>query len=200
MSKYRVTKSYDYKVECDVCHFVIQASEAKLRWDGLWVCKDDWEVRHPLDFYKTRNDAHKLPFVRSSSGADPELTWTPTVANLTTSVVGKDVAPSLSPTGYYELDTLKVKTRAIFNLTFTAPSFSDSSKNLPVKESFSTTTSTSASFALPTTPTTAGVCTVINDRGQVIAKATISAGNATVTLPSWTKKVGSLTVSSIYGT
>lgn len=55
---------FDYKAECDVCGFVYEARELKKRWDGLMVCKHDWEPRHPLDFFRVRNDVHKLPFTR----------------------------------------------------------------------------------------------------------------------------------------
>ncbi|MHB8603488.1 MAG: hypothetical protein ACYC9R_12715 [Nitrosotalea sp.] len=64
MSKMRVTGKYDYNVICDVCGFKKKASEVRQRWDGYQVCKEDWEQRHPLDFYRTRNDTHKLPFTR----------------------------------------------------------------------------------------------------------------------------------------
>lgn len=59
-----VTGKYGYNVICDVCGFKFKNTELKKRWDGLWVCKDDWETRHPLDFYKPRNDTHTLPYTR----------------------------------------------------------------------------------------------------------------------------------------
>lgn len=37
---------------CDVCGFEYKSHELKLRWDGMRVCKEDWEVRHPMDLYK----------------------------------------------------------------------------------------------------------------------------------------------------
>lgn len=60
----RVTGSYDYNATCDVCGFKYKASEMKKRWDGLMVCRDDYETRHPSDFYKVKNDTHVLPFTR----------------------------------------------------------------------------------------------------------------------------------------
>ena len=39
-----------------MCGFDYYASDMKLRWDGLWVCKDDWEPRHPQDFVRARAD------------------------------------------------------------------------------------------------------------------------------------------------
>lgn len=64
-----VTGSYDYNAICDVCGFKKKASELRLRWDGMRVCKEDWEMRHVADFYQTRNDVHKLPFTRPDSDA-----------------------------------------------------------------------------------------------------------------------------------
>lgn len=34
---------------CDVCGWECKASQMRLRWDNLFVCKADWERRHPLD-------------------------------------------------------------------------------------------------------------------------------------------------------
>lgn len=40
------------------------------------VCKDDWEPRHPMDFYRSRNDTHALPFTRSdNNGIDVSPTY-----------------------------------------------------------------------------------------------------------------------------
>ncbi|MHB8602192.1 MAG: hypothetical protein ACYC9R_06420 [Nitrosotalea sp.] len=64
MAKMRVTGKYDYNTICDICGFKKKASELRQRWDGYQVCAEDWEQRHPLDFYRTRNDTHKLPFTR----------------------------------------------------------------------------------------------------------------------------------------
>lgn len=55
-----MTKNYyisgDHNVTCDVCSKKIKMSEAKLRWDGFLVCKDDYEMRHPQDFVRARQD------------------------------------------------------------------------------------------------------------------------------------------------
>lgn len=72
MSGYRLSGSYDYNVVCDSCGFQYKASQLKKRWDGLMVCEADWETRHSLDFYKTRNDTHKLPFILPDGDA---MTW-----------------------------------------------------------------------------------------------------------------------------
>ena len=64
MSRMRVTRSFGYNAICDVCGFKFKASQLSKRWDGMMVCKHDYEVRHSLDFYTTRNDAHLLPWTR----------------------------------------------------------------------------------------------------------------------------------------
>lgn len=71
----------DYNALCDVCGFKMKASMLRKRWDGFMVCDKDWEPRNILDFYKTRNDAHLLPFTRPDDAG--ETTWTPTVSGIT---------------------------------------------------------------------------------------------------------------------
>lgn len=74
----KVGGSYSYNVICDVCGFQFKSHEMRRRWDGAIVCKQDWEMRHPLDFYKTRDDTHKLPFQRPNDTPTPETAfgWT----------------------------------------------------------------------------------------------------------------------------
>lgn len=78
MSKMRATGSFGYNANCDVCGFKHKASQLRKRWDGLMVCVKDFELRHPMDFYTTRNDAHLLPWTRSDSN-------------------GIDVGPAINP-------------------------------------------------------------------------------------------------------
>lgn len=84
MSTNRIGKSYDYRVICDVCGFKKWNYELRKRWDGLMVCKEDWEPRNFLDFYRTRNDAHRLPYTRPD-GASNGTTWTPVFTGFTIS-------------------------------------------------------------------------------------------------------------------
>ena len=57
-------KSGDWNVICDVCSKKIKASESRKRWDGLIVCQDDFEQRHPQDFVKSKEDKISVPFTR----------------------------------------------------------------------------------------------------------------------------------------
>lgn len=41
-----------HNANCAVCGFDYKADELKLRWDGLYVCEQDWEPRHILDFFR----------------------------------------------------------------------------------------------------------------------------------------------------
>lgn len=49
---------------CDVCGFKIRASDSRKRWDGMRVCREDWEPRHPQDYVKGRRDRQAAAIVR----------------------------------------------------------------------------------------------------------------------------------------
>lgn len=73
----RVGPSYQYNVLCDGCGFKLKNWQVKKRWDGFMMCKDCWEPRHPMDFFRSRNDVHTLPFTRSdNNGTDVGPTYT----------------------------------------------------------------------------------------------------------------------------
>lgn len=46
---------------CDECGFDYRASQTFKRWDGLWVCRADFETRHPQDFVRGRKDVQNVP-------------------------------------------------------------------------------------------------------------------------------------------
>lgn len=56
--------SSDWLAECDSCGFVYYSSQLRKRWDGLMVCKKDYEPRHPSDFYRYKSMETSLPFIR----------------------------------------------------------------------------------------------------------------------------------------
>lgn len=39
-------------------------------WDGLYVCRADWETRHPQDFVRGRKDVQNVPNPRPESVDD----------------------------------------------------------------------------------------------------------------------------------
>lgn len=57
----------DWNAICDSCGKKLKASELKKRWDGLMVCADDFEHRHPQDFIKPRSDKIYVPWSRPQS-------------------------------------------------------------------------------------------------------------------------------------
>ncbi len=58
-------KSGDHWVVCDVCSKQTRASSIKKRWDGLLVCPDDYETRHPQDLLQVRKEDTSVPFSRT---------------------------------------------------------------------------------------------------------------------------------------
>lgn len=55
-------KRGEWNVDCPVCGFKKKSSEMRKRWDGLYVCKEDWEVRHPQDFIRITPDDTSVEF------------------------------------------------------------------------------------------------------------------------------------------
>lgn len=48
---------------CALCGRKVKSDEIKKRWDGLYVCAEDFEVRHPLDFIRAIDDDSSVPYV-----------------------------------------------------------------------------------------------------------------------------------------
>ena len=53
-----------WNVICDVCGFKFKSNDIHDRWDGLQVCRDDWEARHPMDFQRGFKDDQSVPYTR----------------------------------------------------------------------------------------------------------------------------------------
>lgn len=50
---------------CDVCGFKFKSGQLRKRWDDLYVCNEDWETRHPLDFLRSpSNKERPIPWSR----------------------------------------------------------------------------------------------------------------------------------------
>ena len=54
----------DNWVACEVCGLNVLSSGAKRRWDGVIVCPEDWEARHPQDFVRARKDRQRPNLAR----------------------------------------------------------------------------------------------------------------------------------------
>ncbi|MBL4591192.1 MAG: hypothetical protein JKY96_04465 [Phycisphaerales bacterium] len=59
----------DWNALCDVCGFKMKASKLKKRWDGLYVCIDDYEKRHPSDLFRVPKEDTTVPWVRVDDDA-----------------------------------------------------------------------------------------------------------------------------------
>ena len=64
MYKAKTSQRGVWKAVCDVCGFTFNSDELKERWDGLMVCKDDWEPRNILDFYRPVKEDISVPWAR----------------------------------------------------------------------------------------------------------------------------------------
>ena len=61
---------------CDVCGFKYKNIDLRKRWDGLMVCKDDFETRHPSDYQGEvdYSDNPSVPWTRPDSNANTSAT------------------------------------------------------------------------------------------------------------------------------
>jgi len=63
----------DWNALCDVCGFKFKASDLRERWDGMMVCEDDFEQRHPSDFYNPPlEDDDDTPWIRPDTAETSE--------------------------------------------------------------------------------------------------------------------------------
>ena len=56
--------SGEFNVICDRCSKKIKAHQSKHEWTGFIVCGGCYEVRHPQDFVRARQDKISVPFIR----------------------------------------------------------------------------------------------------------------------------------------
>lgn len=54
----------NYNGICDSCGRKFKASTMRKRWDGLFVCKDDYEIRHEQLSLRVRGDKQTVPIPR----------------------------------------------------------------------------------------------------------------------------------------
>jgi hypothetical protein len=58
-----------YNCICDVCGFQFKSDEMRERYDGMFVCREDYEGKHPLEFTRFVNDNQTVP--RHAPEPDP---------------------------------------------------------------------------------------------------------------------------------
>lgn len=64
---------------CDSCGRKFKANMLRKRWDGLMVCEEDWEQRHPQDLLRVQREQISVPWSRPYPAQDtfiPENLWT----------------------------------------------------------------------------------------------------------------------------
>lgn len=64
MFKKTYFRAGDWNAICDVCARKFKASELMKRWDGLMVCQEDWEVRHPQELIRPIKERNSVPWTR----------------------------------------------------------------------------------------------------------------------------------------
>jgi hypothetical protein len=79
-------KPGDWNATCDRCGFKFKASELIEDWQGLRVCREDFETRHPMDFLKVYPDKVYVPWTRPD--------YTPGVSVSSSSTGGTALATS----------------------------------------------------------------------------------------------------------
>lgn len=60
-------KSGEWNVFCMVCNRKIKSGQMLKRWDGLLVCPEDYDNRHPQDFLRARQERISVPFTSDTS-------------------------------------------------------------------------------------------------------------------------------------
>src|SRR5712664_3742934 len=60
-------KSGEWNVWCMVCNRKIKSGQMLKRWDGLLVCPDDYDNRHPMDFLRARNEKIWVSFTSDTN-------------------------------------------------------------------------------------------------------------------------------------
>lgn len=61
-------KKGSHNIICDVCGGKFKFNEVRKRWDGLIVCKDDFENDHPQKYIRVRESGLAVPEIRDRPG------------------------------------------------------------------------------------------------------------------------------------
>ena len=57
-------KKGSHNIICDVCGGKFKFQEVQKRWDGLVVCKQDFETDHPQKYIRVRESGLAVPVIR----------------------------------------------------------------------------------------------------------------------------------------
>jgi len=58
---------------CDSCGRKFKASQLRRRWDGMMVCSEDYELRHPQDFLRVQKERISVPWARPYPATDTQV-------------------------------------------------------------------------------------------------------------------------------
>ena len=72
-------KPGDWNVQTDCCGRTRKFSECLRQWDGLIVCPEHYDPRHPLDFIKATHDDQRVPIARPQSTSKYQIDLAGTV-------------------------------------------------------------------------------------------------------------------------
>lgn len=64
-------KKGDWKAVCQRCGRYFKGSELRRTWDGLYVCEEDWEEKHPQLYVTGVRDDQRAPFVLADTHEEP---------------------------------------------------------------------------------------------------------------------------------
>jgi hypothetical protein len=65
----------DWNAICDSCGRKFKASTMRKRWDGLFVCHEDFEYKHPQLSLKVQGDKQQVPIPRPEPTNDTFLSF-----------------------------------------------------------------------------------------------------------------------------
>ena len=102
--------SGNWNALCDSCGRKFKAFSLMKRWDGLMVCKEDYEQRHPSDFLRVQREKIAVPWSRPYPVVD---TFTGYTCSVYESSAKADIATAdcarvdfYPPIGTYSEETL----------------------------------------------------------------------------------------------
>jgi hypothetical protein len=81
-------KHGSWNILCAVCGVQFKSDEIRKRWDGLLVCKNDYEDRNILDFTRVKPEMGSVPY----SNPEPAVDTFVDVHYLVTSIAGLAIA------------------------------------------------------------------------------------------------------------
>jgi hypothetical protein len=108
-------KAGTWNAICSICGKLVKSDQIVKRWDGLLVCRDDFEVRHSLDFIRARPEKGNVPF----TAPEPEDTFVSVICPYPTQFAMADIGTadcSMADRVYDRLIIIPIPSPAIANI------------------------------------------------------------------------------------